>query len=50
MGFRIGQRTKGNIFIIKTVIDKYVGRKRGEVYWMLSHLQKAFDMVVKEAV
>jgi hypothetical protein len=48
MGFRKGWRTRDNIFIIRTIIDKYLARKRGKVYWMFVDLQKAFDTVVRE--
>jgi hypothetical protein len=50
MGFRKGQRTTDNIFIIRTIKDKYLARKRGEVYWIFVDLQKAFDMVVRGSV
>jgi hypothetical protein len=50
MGFREGQRTTDNIFIIRTIIDKYLARKRGKVYWMFVDLQKAFNTVVREAL
>jgi hypothetical protein len=50
MGFRKGQRTTDNIFIIKKIIDKYLARKRGKVYWMFVDLQKAIDMVGREAL
>jgi hypothetical protein len=49
MGFRKGQRTTDNISIM-TIIDKYLARKRGKVYWMFVDLQKAFDTVVREAL
>jgi hypothetical protein len=48
MGSRKGQRTTDNIFIIRTIIDKYLARKRGKVYWMFADLQKVFDTVVRE--
>jgi hypothetical protein len=50
MGFRESWRTTDNIFIIRTIIDKYLARKRGKVYWMFVDLQKAFDMVVRKAL
>jgi hypothetical protein len=43
MGFGKGRRTVGNIFILRTTIDKYLPRKRGKVYWLFVDLQKAFD-------
>jgi hypothetical protein len=36
--------------MIMTIIDKYLARKRGKVYWMFVDLQKAFDTVVREAL
>jgi hypothetical protein len=50
MGFRKGQRTTDNIFIIRTIIDKYLARKRGKVYWAFADLQKVFDTGVREAL
>jgi hypothetical protein len=50
MGFRKGRRTVDNIFILRTIIDKYLSRKRGKVYWLFIVLQKAFDTVVREAL
>jgi hypothetical protein len=50
MGFRKAQRTTDNIFIISTIIDKYLARKRGKIYWMFTDLQKAFDTVVRKAL
>jgi hypothetical protein len=32
------------------IIDKYLARKSGKVYWMFVDLQKAFDTVVREAL
>jgi hypothetical protein len=49
--FQMGSR-KGmmnNIFILRTIIDKYLSRKRGKVYWMSVDLQKAFDTIMREA-
>jgi hypothetical protein len=45
MGFRKGRRTVDNIFILRTIIDKYLSRKRGKVYWLFIVLQKAFDTI-----
>jgi hypothetical protein len=50
MGFRKGSRTADNIFILRTVRDKYLSQKRGKVYWLFVNLQKAFDTVVREAL
>jgi hypothetical protein len=48
-GFQKGRRTTNNISILRTIIDKYLARKRGKVYWMYADLQKAFYTVVREA-
>jgi hypothetical protein len=50
MGFRKGRRTVDNIFILRTIIDKYLSRKRGKLYLIFVDLQKAFDTVVREAL
>jgi hypothetical protein len=50
MGFRKGRRTVDNIFILRTIIDKYLSWKRGKVYWIFVDLQKVFDTVVREAL
>jgi hypothetical protein len=47
VGFRKGRRTTDNIFILRTIIDKYLARKRGKIYWIFVHLQKAFDTVIR---
>jgi hypothetical protein len=48
--FRKGRRTTDNIFIIRTIIEKYLAKKRGEVYWMFVDLEKAFNTVVRDAL
>jgi hypothetical protein len=50
MGFRKGRRTTDNIFILRTIVDKYLARKRGKIYWIFVDLQKAFDTVIREAL
>jgi hypothetical protein len=50
MGFRMGRRTVDNIFIIRTIFDKYLKNKISGVYLIFSNLQKAVDTVVKEAM
>jgi hypothetical protein len=50
MGFRKGRKAVDNTFILRTTIDKYVSWKRGKIYWLFVHLQKAFDTVVREAL
>jgi hypothetical protein len=50
MGFRKGWRMVDNIFILRTIIDKYLSWKRSKVYWLFVDLQKAFDTIVREAL
>jgi hypothetical protein len=33
VGFVRGNRTLDNVFIIKTIVDKYLREKRGRIYW-----------------
>lgn len=49
VGFREGRKTTDNVFILRRIIDKYITTKRGEMYWLLVDLQKAFGTVVREA-
>jgi hypothetical protein len=50
MGFRKERRMIDNIFILRTIMDKYLSRKRSKVYWIFADLQKAFDTIVREAL
>jgi hypothetical protein len=50
MDFRKGRRTTDNIFILRTIVDKYLARKRGKIYWIFVDLQKAFGTVLREAL
>jgi hypothetical protein len=50
MEFKKGKRMVDNIFILRSIIDKYLLRKRAKVYWIFVDLQKAFDTVVNEAL
>jgi hypothetical protein len=36
--------------VIKTTVDRYLGVKRGRIYWCLVDLEKAFDSVDREAL
>jgi hypothetical protein len=38
-----GRRTTDNIFILKTIADKYLNTKRAKFYWL-------FDAVVREVL
>jgi hypothetical protein len=44
------KRTKDNIFVIKTTVDRYLRVKRGRMYWCLVDLEKAFDSIDREAL
>jgi hypothetical protein len=50
MGFRKGKRTTDNTFILRTIVDEYLARERGKIYWIFVDLQKAFDTVIREAL
>lgn len=39
MGFRNGRRTTDKIFILKTITDKRLARKRGKIFWIFADLQ-----------
>lgn len=49
-GFIKAKRTMDNIFIIKTMIGKYLRVKRGHIYWCFIDLEKAFDAIDGEAL
>jgi hypothetical protein len=38
-----GKRKLDNVFIIKTIVDKYLRGKRGRIYWCFVDFEKAFD-------
>ena len=44
-GFRKGYRSADNIFILHTIISKYLSRKRGRLYVAFIDFRKAFDYV-----
>jgi hypothetical protein len=49
IGFRQGARTSDHIFVLKTVIDSYIKKKR-RVYSCFIDLKKAFDSVWRKAM
>ena len=49
-GFRKGFRTTDNIFILKTVINKYLNRRNGKVFVCFVDFKKAFDSVWRQAL
>ena len=44
-GFRQGKSTTDQMFILKTLIDKHLFRKRGRFYCLFVDFLKAFDTV-----
>ena len=44
-GFREKKRTVDQMFILKTMIDRFLFRKRGRFYCMFVDFSKAFDTV-----
>ena len=44
-GFRQGKSTIDRLFILKTLIDKHLFRKRGHFYCLFVDFSKAFDTV-----
>jgi hypothetical protein len=49
-GFVKDKRSTDNIFVIETTVDRYLGVKRGCIYWCLVDLEKAFDSFDREAL
>ena len=49
-GFRKGFRTTDNVFILDTIINKYLSQKRGRIYIGFVDFRKAFDLVNHDAL
>jgi hypothetical protein len=49
-GFVKGKRTLDNVFIIKTIVDKYLRGKSGRIYWCFVDFERAFDSIDREAL
>ena len=49
-GFKSGYRTSDHIFILKTLINKYLYGKNKNLYVCFVDLRKAFDSVVRKAL
>ena len=47
-GFRQGRSTIDQIFILKTIVDKYLFHKKGRFYCMFVDFSKAFDTVNRD--
>jgi hypothetical protein len=43
-------RTSGHIFVLKTLIDKYINRKGGKLFACFINLRKAFDTVIHAGI
>ena len=46
-GFRKGYSTTDNIFILQSVIQRYISRIRGKLYAVFVDFRKAFDFVYR---
>ena len=44
-GFRSGYRTTDHIFMIKTILNKYINKRKKQVYACFVDFSKAFDTV-----
>lgn len=49
-GFRKGYSTVDNMFILNTLINKYISKSRGRLYCLFVDFQKAFDRVWREGL
>lgn len=49
-GFRENHRTADSIFILKSLINKYIHKNKGKIYACFVDLRKAFDSVWREAL
>jgi len=49
-GFRKGFRTSDNIFILNTIIQKYISRKGGRLFCAFIDLKAAFDSVYRNGL
>lgn len=48
-GFRKDHRTTDNIFILKTLVNKYLGKKKDNLYVCYVDFSKAIDTVWRSA-
>ena len=49
-GFRENHRTADSIFVLKSVINKYIHKNKNKIYACFVDLRKAFDSVWREAL
>ena len=47
-GFRKGFRSSDNVFILHTIVSKYLSRRRGRVYVAFIDFRKAFDCIDRQ--
>ena len=47
-GFRKGYSTTDNSFILMSLVQKYLSKKKGRVYCIFVDFEKAFDNVIHE--
>jgi hypothetical protein len=45
-----GKSKSDNVFIITTTVNKYLGVKRGKLYWCFVEFGKAFDSIDREVL
>ena len=45
IGFKKGQRTSDHIFLLNTIVDKYIKKKGGKLYTAFIDFKKAYDTV-----
>ena len=50
IGFSKKARTSDHIFVLKTLIDKYINRKGGKLFACFIDLRKAFDTVIHAGI
>ena len=50
IGFCKKCRTSDHVFVLKTLIDKYINRKGGKLFACFIDLKKAFDTVIHEGI
>jgi hypothetical protein len=50
MGFVSRRRTIDNVFVIQTIVDKYLRFKKGRVFWCFIDFEKVFDSINRETL
>lgn len=49
-GFKEGYSTIDNVFVLRTLVDRELAKKRGKLYCGFLDLNKAFDSISREAL